>query len=458
MIDSYLCLRSYGRSALVVLMAFGVSVVCRATIAGVHMPAESAARAVAVADSTVERALPLKALDVRPQFPGGREALIDYVFGRLAKDGVEGVPTKFFDVRVGFFIEKDGSITGARVLNGGLPEVNSAVTAMLEDMPRWSPGMKGGTPVRTRYATYIRVPDYSSGLEVKPEFPGGRDFLTDYLKGEVNTKGLVEEGDDPVRVVVEFTVKADGSISGAGILRHGSEGMDAEALRVIAAMPRWKPGTIDGVPADIKVKVPVTFSSATSGGDNYVSPEFPGGKELWHEYVRRNLEYPEYSSIAGRSGQVVVRFTVDKDGRITNPNVVKHAAADMDSAAVRLISGLPRINPAMRDGRPVRVRTSWTINFKSGETADTRLDMDRLMNRDKWWENGGRRRDGRSVKAKRSPRVVYVVDGQEVEAHVVDHLDAKTIKTFKTLSPQEARDRFGAKAADGAIVITTTGR
>lgn len=413
--------------------------------------------AVTAGDSAVARALPLKALDVRPEYPGGREAIMDYVDDYFKDYDAKGTPTKFFRVRVGFFIEPDGRVTGARVLESDTPTVNDMVVAMLLAMPRWKPGMKDGKAVRTRYSTRIRIPDYSSGLKIAPEFPGGKDYYADYLKGGLKTDGLVEEGDEPVRVVVEATVKADGSIVDAHVVDHGSESMDAEAMRVIAAMPRWTPGTIDGVPADMPVRLPVTFSAGTTDDGDYTPPEFPGGKELWHKYVRNKLQYPEYSSIAGRSGVVVVRFTVEKDGSITNPNVVKHAAADMDSAAIRLVAGMPRINPATRNGSPVRVRTSWRVYFNSGEDADTRMDMDRLRNRDKWWENGGRRRDGRKAK-RHAPRVVYVVDGQEVESHVVDHIDAKAIKTFKTLSPKEARARFGSRAADGAIEITTNNK
>ena len=62
------------------------------------------------------------------------------------------------------------------------------------------------------------------------------------------------------RVVVQFVINKDGSFSDMEVIRKVDPLMDAEALRVINAMPRWKPGMQDGKPVAVKYTVPVMFS------------------------------------------------------------------------------------------------------------------------------------------------------------------------------------------------------
>ena len=61
------------------------------------------------------------------------------------------------------------------------------------------------------------------------------------------------------RVIIQFVVAKDGSIKDATILRSVSPELDAEALRVINAMPNWKPGRQKGEPVNVKFTIPVTF-------------------------------------------------------------------------------------------------------------------------------------------------------------------------------------------------------
>ncbi len=86
--------------------------------------------------------------------------------------------------------------------------------------------------------------------------------------------------------------------------------------------------------------------------------EFPGGQDALYEYMRRNYRYPEYCKELGLEGMVVVRFVVEKDGRVTNVQVM-HSTVDCppaDSEAVRVVRSMPRWKPARVQGRPVR---SW---------------------------------------------------------------------------------------------------
>jgi TonB family protein len=58
---------------------------------------------------------------------------------------------------------------------------------------------------------------------------------------------------------VEFTVKKDGSVSDIKVIRSVNPELDAEAIRVISAMPKWKPAEQNGTPVDARFQMPIVF-------------------------------------------------------------------------------------------------------------------------------------------------------------------------------------------------------
>ena len=95
--------------------------------------------------------------------------------------------------------------------------------------------------------------------EVGPEFPGGSQALQDYLKENVNYPAQCREAKIQGRVLINFLVEKDGSIKNASVLKSVHPLLDAEALRVISAMPNWKPGMEHGIPVRVQFTVPVNF-------------------------------------------------------------------------------------------------------------------------------------------------------------------------------------------------------
>ncbi|MGL4493640.1 MAG: energy transducer TonB, partial [Tannerellaceae bacterium] len=61
------------------------------------------------------------------------------------------------------------------------------------------------------------------------------------------------------RVVVQFVINKDGQVADATVVRGVDPSLDKEALRVINAMPNWKPGSQRGNPVNVKYTVPVQF-------------------------------------------------------------------------------------------------------------------------------------------------------------------------------------------------------
>ena len=98
-------------------------------------------------------------------------------------------------------------------------------------------------------------------VEEMPEFPGGgMSALMGYLKDNMRYPASAKEKGTQGRVTVQFVVDKDGSIKEPKLLRSVDKDMDAEALRLISNMPKWKPGRQKGQPVAVKYTVPVMFS------------------------------------------------------------------------------------------------------------------------------------------------------------------------------------------------------
>jgi protein TonB len=94
-------------------------------------------------------------------------------------------------------------------------------------------------------------------VEQMPEFNGD---LVAYLSKHVQYPEVARESNVQGRVVVRFVVNEDGSISDASIVKGIGGGCDEEALRVISAMPKWKPGRQNGRALKVFFQVPIMFT------------------------------------------------------------------------------------------------------------------------------------------------------------------------------------------------------
>ena len=96
-------------------------------------------------------------------------------------------------------------------------------------------------------------------VEQMPEFPGGQEALMQFLRQEVKYPKEAEEKGLQGRVVVRYIIEKDGSISEVEIAKSVNEYLDAEAIRVVNAMPKWKPGKQKGENVRVKYTLPISF-------------------------------------------------------------------------------------------------------------------------------------------------------------------------------------------------------
>lgn len=100
-------------------------------------------------------------------------------------------------------------------------------------------------------------------VEEMPAFPGGDPKLLEYLYKEMRYPSLALESRIQGLVVVQFVIDENGKILNPTVTRGIGGGCDEEALRVVRAMPNWKPGKQRGRPVKVRYNLPVRFQLKT---------------------------------------------------------------------------------------------------------------------------------------------------------------------------------------------------
>ena len=96
-------------------------------------------------------------------------------------------------------------------------------------------------------------------VEQMPEFPGGPEALMQFLAANVCYPEAAFKTGAQGRVLVQFIVDTEGRVNNAKVVKKVNDDLDAEAIRVIGSMPRWKPGMQSGKAVRVKYTLPITF-------------------------------------------------------------------------------------------------------------------------------------------------------------------------------------------------------
>lgn len=242
-----------------------------------------------------------------------------------------------------------------------------------------------------------------------PLFPGCEDVvayserkdcadrkLMEFIYGNIQyPQSAVKKGIEG-KAVVRFIIEKDGTVSDPIILRDPGAGTGEEVRRVVLLMNekgiKFNPLSSSGRPLRYYMNLPVNFKleeekiippppppppppPATSCGPFYIAeemPTFPGCEDeedktakkqcsdkTFLEFIHDHFKIPAIHRESGISGTVVVRFVVEKDGRVTNPQVVRSVQSDVDEAALAAVEAMIeqdiRWTPGRQLGRPVRV-------------------------------------------------------------------------------------------------------
>ena len=96
-------------------------------------------------------------------------------------------------------------------------------------------------------------------VDQMPEFPGGMMAMMEFLQDNMKYPADAEKQKVQGKVMVSFIVETDGSISDVKVMKNVFPSLDAEAIRVVKAMPRWTPGKQKGKVVRVHFSLPITY-------------------------------------------------------------------------------------------------------------------------------------------------------------------------------------------------------
>ena len=96
-------------------------------------------------------------------------------------------------------------------------------------------------------------------VEQLPEYPGGMPAMMTFLQDNMKYPEDAEKQKVDGRVIVQFIVETDGSVSDVKVAKQVFPSLDAEAIRVVQSMPKWIPGKDKGKVVRVKFQLPIVF-------------------------------------------------------------------------------------------------------------------------------------------------------------------------------------------------------
>ena len=101
-----------------------------------------------------------------------------------------------------------------------------------------------------------------------------------------------------------------------------------------------------------------------------IPAQFPGGQLALMEWIKQNMVYPQEAIAKGIEGRVIVKFTVEEDGTITNGKILRGIDPLLDNEALRLVSIMPKWSPGRFDGKDTRFTYNLPLLFKLPKSQD----------------------------------------------------------------------------------------
>ena len=234
--------------------------------------------------------------DEAPQFPGGDEALLQYLIENIQypPDREEGeLPTG--RVTVQFNVLTSGKISDIEVVSSVSPKVDAEVVRVVETIPNWIPAKRQGEKVDAPFRLpinfyiicincspprYIFTAEQQPGdfifplVEQRPEFPGGTPAMMEFLRLNIRYPTNALRRGVEGQVSVSFIVERNGRVedvqlvestifypSGAALEERSPirRSMEQEAMRVVGRMPNWIPGKQLGRNVRVRFTIPIQF-------------------------------------------------------------------------------------------------------------------------------------------------------------------------------------------------------
>jgi TonB family protein len=199
----------------------------------------------------------------------------------------------------------------------------------------------------------------------------GKNYLTfnDWVINQTKYPSEATEKGLQGRIMATCTVEADGSVSKATIMGKFNALLGDAVIKAIKASPKWEPAKNQKAygPFENTVSIKFVLPDKVLPDDVYIMsenmPKYPGGDLELLKYISENTNYPDSAKAHNIQGQVIVRFIVDKDGNVVEPEILKGVDPLLDAEALKVVNKLKGFSPGTQGGKPVSVYYMIPISF-----------------------------------------------------------------------------------------------
>ena len=247
-------------------------------------------------------------------------------------------------------------------------------------------------------------------VEQMPEFPGGYQALMNYLTKNIQYPDAAVKADKQGRVVVRFVVRANGNVTDVSVISGVDPLLDAEAVRVVKAMPKWKPGMQDGKYVAVEYTLPVMFRT-----------------------MGKSKAKDQTLIIKGTSAADYADVLILVDGREITPEILQA----LNPGRIQSFNILKEPSEMAKYTTDKSKKAVMLVTLKKGEP---KVQADAVP----------------GIRVSDSARKAQVViDGKVVDEAAFKSLSAEQIESINVLKPEVATALFGEEGKDGILYIFT---
>jgi len=334
--------------------------------------------------------------DTPPIFPGGEKEMLHFIYRNIlypAQARAEGI---YGEAKMQFVVEKDGSITNLQAfgnIGGGIQEEILRIGRLIKGFPtKWTPATKDGKPISVTYELPIEFRlegQHTDGTWYSLEKKGApKKATTIVVTGLYNANNVKQTVQDPIFKEVDEMPRYPGC--------EGKK-MSEEAL------------------TDCAQKEMLTF-------------------------IYTNINYPEQARKQGIEGTVVVKFVVDKTGKITTRELVRGIGGRTGEEVLRVVGEMPTWIPGQKDGKAVNVYYHLPVKFKLApdakkEIKDLEKDLPELK-----------------INSDEGKKPLHIVNGEEYKGEMSE-LNPDDIESINIVKGAAAAKKYGDKGKNGVVEI-----
>ena len=290
-------------------------------------------------DTKVEETVIYKSVEQMPQFPGGEAALMKYLQSHInyppmaAETGIGG------RVIVRFVVDETGKVGDVEVIRSVFKDLDREAVRVCKSLPKFTPGRNNGQAVSVWYTLPVtfKLNGKSNTTAADAVAINGQVYSFDelYAKQHPNSVGSVG--------LPEIIITGYQNVTKYGVLRKRTRDIPIHDAA--------------------KRKVEIIYNSVEQ------MPQFPGGEAALIKYIESHIQYPPKALKNKVQGCVLVKFVVEKTGRIGSVKVVLPLDEELDKEAVRLVKTLP-FSPGRENGKAVSVWYTLQVMFTLPQEND----------------------------------------------------------------------------------------